>query len=402
MSTTGTNPYEKIDLVKDTIDKEDIDSLIEWLKTYPRLTKGPVTISFEEAWSKWIGCKYSVFVNSGSSANLLMLYALLELYKLRNKKVVVPSLGWATDLALVMQLGFKPLLVDIDLSNLAVDIDHLEEIFKTENPAAMILVSVLGLCPRIKEITALCKKYGVILLEDNCESQGTSYDGVKLGNFGLMSAFSTYFGHTMSTIEGGMVCTNDKAVYDMLKLLRSHGWDRDVDSEKQNELRKEWNVSQFSSLYTFYVPGFNLRSTDLQATIGLKQLLKVDVMIEQRHKNFELFKERLTPYTWFPQEVEKSFTASFCIPIIASSIEEKNEIVKSLLEKNVECRPLICGSMGTQQFYIKKYGRLELPNVKKVDECGLYIPNHPRLTEEEIERMCNCVIDVVTDYGQRD
>jgi len=222
MSAADTK-FEKITLVKDTIDNGDIDVLIEWLKTYPRLTKGQKTIEFEEMWSKWIGCKYSVFVNSGSSANLLMLYALLELYNLRNKKIVVPSLGWATDLAPVIQFGFEPLLVDIDKSNLAVDVDHLEEIFIAEKPAAMLLVSVLGLSPRMNEIVELCKKHGVILLEDNCESQGTKYNGVKLGNFGLMSAFSTYFGHTMSTIEGGMICTNDKEVYDMLKQLRSHG-----------------------------------------------------------------------------------------------------------------------------------------------------------------------------------
>lgn len=396
MSTTGST-YEKIDLVKDTIDNEDIDSLIEWLKTYPRLTKGPKTIEYEEMWSKWIGCKYSVFVNSGSSANLLMLYALLELYKLRNKKVIVPSLAWATDLAPVMQLGFKPFLVDADPSNLAVDIDHLEVLFITEQPAAMLLVSVLGLSPRMEEIVTLCKKYGVILLEDNCESQGTKYNGIKLGNFGLMSAFSTYFGHTMSTIEGGMVCTNDKDVYDMLKLLRSHGWDRDLDKEKQTELRNEWNVDDFSSLYTFYVPGFNLRSTDLQAVIGIKQLQKVDEMISLRHRNFQMFKERLTPHTWFPIEVEGSYTASFCIPVIANSPEQKMEIAKELLEKNVECRPLICGSMGTQPFYIKKYGRVELPNVTKLDECGLYIPNHPKLTEEEINRMCDCIIRVINN-----
>lgn len=391
-----TNP-EKITLVKDTIDKDDIDNLIEWLKTYPRLTQGNKVREFEEMWSKWIGCKYSVFVNSGSSANLLMLYALLELYNLRNKKVVVPSLGWATDLAPVIQFGFEPVLVDIDPSNLAVDVDHLAQIFEEEKPAAMILISVLGLSPRMGEIVELCKKHGVILLEDNCESQGTKYNGVKLGNFGLMSSFSTYFGHTMSTIEGGMICTNDKAVYDMLKQLRSHGWDRDLDKDRQNELREKWGVDDFSALYTFYVPGFNVRSTDLQAVIGMRQLEKVDDMIEQRNKNFQLFKEKLSPYTWFPQEVEGSFTASFCIPVIAHSKEVKEEIVKKLKEKNVECRPLICGSMGTQPFYIKQYGRVELPNVTKVDECGLYIPNHPKLTEEEIERMCNCIIEAVIE-----
>lgn len=385
----------RITLVKDTINKDDIDNLIKWLQTYPRLTKGNMTIEFEQAWSKWIGCKYSVFVNSGSSANLLMLYALLELYKLRNKKVVVPTICWSTDLAPVMQLGFEPILVDCNLSNLSVDIESLEEIFLKEKPAAMILVSVLGLCPNMKEIVSLCKKHGVILLEDNCESQGTKFNGVKLGNFGLMSSFSTYFGHLMSTIEGGMICTNNKVVYNMLKQLRSHGWDRDLDATRQAELREEWNVDDFSALYTFYVPGFNVRSTDLQAVIGIKQLEKVDFMIEQRNKNFEKFKEKLSPHTWFPTEEIGSFTASFCIPVIAKDKKEKENIIKALFEGNVECRPLISGSIGTQPFYIKKYGRKELRNASKIDECGMYIPNNPNLTEEEIDRMCNCIINTI-------
>lgn len=388
---------ERISLVKDTIENHEIDRLIEWLKTYPKLTKGERTIEFEQKWSNWIGCKYSVFVNSGSSANLLMLYALLQLYKLRNKKVVVPALGWATDLAPVMQLGFEPILVDCNLSNLSVDVEHLEKIFIEDKPAAMIVVSVLGLCPDMDMISELCKKHGVILLEDNCESQGTKLNGVKLGNFGLMSSFSTYFGHTMSTIEGGLISTNDKVVYDMLKQLRSHGWDRDLDATRQAELRSEWNVDDFSALYTFYVPGFNVRSTDLQAVIGIGQLERVDEMIEKRNTNFQIFKEKLSPYTWFPIEKEGSFTASFCIPIIAPDKAIKDKIVELLLKNNVECRPLICGSMGIQPFYIKEYGRLELPNVSKIDERGLYIPNNPKLTPEEIELMCNCIITAVTE-----
>jgi len=382
----------KITLVKDTIDINDIDNLIEWLKTYPRLTKGEKTIEFEEMWSKWIGCKYSVFVNSGSSANLLMLYALLELYNLKNKKIVVPSLGWATDLAPVMQLGFEPVLVDVNLNNLSVDINHLEEIFKRENPSAMILVSVLGLSPEMDKIKNLCEQYDVILLEDNCESQGTTFQGIKLGNFGLMSSFSTYFGHTMSTIEGGVICTNDKNVYDILKQLRSHGWDRDLDSEKQKELREKWGVDDFSALYTFYIPGFNVRSTDLQAVIGIGQLNKINSLIDIRNKNFKVFEERLLGKMWFPKETENSFTSSFCIPIIAKTPEQKEEIVKKLIENDVECRPLICGSMGTQPFYIKKYGKLNLPNASIVDNCGIYIPNHPKLTNEDIHFMCDIIL----------
>lgn len=397
---TKNETNNKITLVKDTIDKDDIDNLIEWLKTYPKLTKGEKTIEFEKLWSNWLGCKYSVFVNSGSSANLLMLYALLELYSLRNKKIIVPSLGWATDLSPVMQLGFEPVIVDINLNNLSVDINHLEELFITEKPAALILVSVLGLSPEMDKITSLCKKHGVILLEDNCESQGTTFNNIKLGNFGLMSSFSTYFGHTMSTIEGGMICTNDESVYNMLKQLRSHGWDRDLDLAKQQELRKEWNIDDFSALYTFYVPGFNVRSTDLQAFIGIEQLKKIDDMIRKRNVNFRLFESKLSTKTWFPKEIPGSFTSSFCIPIITENSEQKKRIINALIENNIECRPLICGSMGTQPFYIKKYGRLDLPNANKVDTCGIYIPNHPKLSNIDIDLMCNIILEQIQNDKQ--
>lgn len=391
---------EKIALVKDTIDKDDVDNLIEWLKTYPQLTKGPKTIEFEDKWSKWIGSKYSVFVNSGSSANLLMLYALKVLGNLRNNHIVVPALAWATDMAPVMQLGFDPLIVDCNMSNLAVDVSQLESIFNFHKPAAMILVSVLGLSPNMDKIVQLCKKYGVILLEDNCESQGTEFEGTRLGNFGLMSSFSTYFGHTMSTIEGGMVCTNNKKVYDLLKMLRSHGWDRDLDATTQAELRDKWDVDDFSALYTFYEPGFNLRSTDLQAVIGIKQLDKVDEMIDIRNENFYHFLDTIKSYdkkkkVWKPVECKDSFTASFCYPMIFQSKSDKDKAVKALIENNVEARPLICGSMGTQPFFVKKYGRHETLNAATVDECGIYVPNHPKMGKKEIEFICKTVVDAI-------
>ena len=224
-----------IPLVKDTIDSKDIDQLIEWLKTYPKLTKGDNTLKLEETFTKWIGTKYSIFVNSGSSANLLMLYALKYL-KGNNLKVAVPSLCWATDLSLIMQLDMTPILVDCNLNDLSVDVKHLETIFISENkPDILLLVAVLGLSPNMDIIKKLCDEYNVILLEDVCESQGTMFNNQKLGSFGLMSSFSTYFGHTMSTIEGGFITTNDKSLYDILIQLRSHGWDRDLDKNKQNE-----------------------------------------------------------------------------------------------------------------------------------------------------------------------
>jgi CDP-6-deoxy-D-xylo-4-hexulose-3-dehydrase len=382
-----------IKLIQDTIDNKDIDSLIEWLKTYPRLTKGELTTQFEKQFSNWIGCRYSVFVNSGSSANLLMFYSLVLSNKLKNKKIVVPSLSWATDLSPVIQLGLTPILVDCNLENLSVDINHLETLFINEQPSALILVSVLGLSPDMGKIVQLCDKYNVILLEDNCESQGTKYKGTKLGNFGLMSSFSTYFGHTMSTIEGGLITTNDKEMYDLLIQLRSHGWDRDLEKEKQSQLRQEWNIDDFSALYTFYVPGFNLRSTDLQAFIGLGQLDKVDDSIQKRNRNFIKFKEILNGKVWFPKEVNDTFTASFCIPVIMDNIEKKNKLIKKLLENKIECRPLISGSMGTQPFYKRLFGKNKLPNCSIIDSNGIYVPNHPQLTEDEIDLICNLIIE---------
>ena len=277
-----------ISLVKDTIDNKDIDRLINWLKTYPKLTKGQITLDFESKFSKWLGRKYSVFCNSGSSANLLMLYALMEGGYLKNNKIIVPSLAWATDLSPVMQLGLEPLLCDANLSDLSVDIEHMEKLFIEESPAAIMFVSVLGLIPNMDEIAKLCLKYDVILLEDTCESMGCKYKGKNLGTFGKMSSFSTFFGHHISTIEGGIVSTDDDDLYDLLISLRSHGWDRDLSKETQVKLQKKWRISRFKSLYTFYYSGFNLRSTDLQAYIGLTQIDKLDNWGKIREHNYHL------------------------------------------------------------------------------------------------------------------
>ena len=384
---------KRIDLIQDTIDNNDVDNLIKWLTDYPRLTKGPVTIEFEKKFANWIGSDYAVFVNSGSSANLLMVYALKHAGLMKNNKFCVPSLCWATDLAPVLQLDMDPLLIDCNLENLSVDIEHLEKVFIEESPSALILVSVLGLSPDMDAITALCEKYDVVLLEDNCESQGTSYKGKRLGNFGLMSSFSTYFGHTMSTIEGGVITTNDKSMYDLLLQLRSHGWDRDLSKDRQDALRSEWSVDDFSALYSFYVPGFNLRSTDLQAFIGMGQLDKVDNSIQKRYENYLYYKEKLSGKVWFPNEIEDSFTANFAIPVILESEAVKLSVVKQLESNNIACRPLISGSMGSQPFYKKLYGEKKLPNCSIVDEMGIYVPNHPLLEKSDIDRICEIILN---------
>jgi len=371
----------KISLVKDTIDNNDIDNLIDWLKTYPRLTKGPVTLELEEKYSKWLGRKYSVFCNSGSSANLLMLSALQQGDYLKNKRVVVPSVAWATDLAPVMQLGLEPILCDSNKRDLSADLEHLEKIFKTSSPSVLMFVSVLGLVPEMDKVVNLCEKYDVILLEDTCESMGSKYRDTKLGTFGKMASFSTFFGHHISTIEGGFISTDDKDLYDILLAIRAHGWGRDLDVEKQIELQQDWDVSTFNSLYTFYYQGFNVRATDLQAYIGLTQIDKLEEWGKKREENLFKYQELIKNDYWKVAFDKDDFNSNFAYPIIHPN---RDRIVHELERNGVEVRPMICGSMGTQPFYVKKYGRLELPKVTEIDRYGFYVPNNPHITDKEI------------------
>tara|TARA_R100000322_G_scaffold166836_1_gene133887 strand:+ start:7695 stop:8849 length:1155 start_codon:yes stop_codon:yes gene_type:complete len=377
-----------ITLVKDTIDNNDIDRLIDWLKTYPRLTKGKVTLDFEQKFTKWLGRKYSVYCNSGSSANLLMLSALQQGEYLKNNKIVVPSVAWATDLAPVIQLGLEPILCDSNFDDLSADLDYLEKLFIEEKPSVLMFVSVLGLVPNMEKVVNLCKKHDVILLEDTCESMGCEYLGKKLGTFGTMSSFSTFFGHHISTIEGGIISTDDKKLYEILLSIRSHGWDRDLSKETQDELQKKWKVSEFNSLYTFYYSGFNLRSTDLQAYIGLSQIDKLEDWGRSREYNYNMYQDLIENDYWKPKSQEDSFTSNFAYPVIHPN---RDTIVQKLRDNKVEVRPMICGSMGTQPFYVKKYGVLKLPNVTTIDEFGFYVPNHPKLTVEQIKFICGLI-----------
>ena len=382
---------EKINLVKDTIDFNDVKRLITWLETNPRLTKGDLTLEFEKKWSEWLGVKYSVFVNSGSSANLAAIYSLLLSGKLKNNKIVVPAVSWVTTVTPTIQLGMEPIMCDCDIDNLGLDINHLKEIIKNNNPSVIILVHVLGIPNHMDEILKLCKENDILLIEDTCESIGSKYNDKLLGTLGDLSTFSFYFGHHMSTIEGGMISTNDEDLYHILLSIRSHGWDRDLPKEKQNSLREKYGVNKFRSLYTFYYPGFNLRSTDLQAYIGLGQLEKLDMIVENRNKNFIRYKNEIKNTFWNVSEPEGSFISNFSFPIITKNIKELTE---QLITNNIECRPLICGSINEHPFWYERYGKQNLPNSKLVHNYGLYLPNNHQMTDEEISK----VIEVVNKH----
>ena len=379
---------KKIDLVKDTIDGDDIQKLISWLQTNPRLTKGELTVQFEKEWSEWLGKKYSVFVNSGSSANLAAIYGLLLSGKLKNNKIVVPAVSWVTTVTPAVQFGMEPIMCECDEENLGLNINHLKQIIKDHDPSCIILVHVLGFPNHMDEILELCEKHNIQLIEDTCESMGSEYNNKKLGTFGDLSTFSFYFGHHMSTIEGGMISTDDEDLYHILLSIRSHGWDRDLPKSKQVELRKKYNIGDFRSLYTFYYPGFNLRATDLQAFIGLQQLKKLNTIIENRNINYQRYHDGIKNAEWKVNPPTNSFISNFSYPVITKNIKE---LVEKLTENNIECRPLICGSINEHPFWYERYGKQELPISKKVHEYGLYLPNNHQMTIEEVDKVINIV-----------
>jgi CDP-6-deoxy-D-xylo-4-hexulose-3-dehydrase len=379
-----------IKLVSDTIDKNDINHLIEWLSQdeIPRLTKGDLTTQLEQKWANKMGTKYSVFVNSGSSAILLSLAAYLYSKKIQNKKIVIPSLSWATDVSSPMLLGMEPIMCDCNLEDLSCDLNHLEQIFKTESPSCFILVSPLGLVPDMDKIMDLCKKYNVTLFEDVCESMGSKYGDKYLGTFGHASFYSMYFGHHLSTIEGGFINTDDEDFYHLLLMMRSHGWDRDLPEWKQKELRQKYSVDDFTSLYNFYVPGFNLRATDLQAFIGLRAIDKLDGYSLKRNKNFKLYLKGIKNSDLSITNLETNFISNFAFPIVHKN---KKNIVELLQKNNIEVRPLIAGDMSKKPMWFEKYGHQSLPNCELVNEYGFYIPNHQDLTESQIKNILNII-----------
>ncbi len=377
-----------ISLVKDTISQQDVQKLIDWLSTYPRLTKGKLTKKFEEEWSKWNGNKYSVFVNSGSSANLLMVYAALLAGRLKNKKAIVPAVSWVTTVAPFIQFGLDPILCDADKDSLGLDVEHFEKLCKEHNPAVVIMVHILGHTGNLSKILEICKKYNVMLLEDCCESHGSEYDNKKVGTFGAMGSFSFYFGHHISTIEGGMVVTDDEELYNILLSLRSHGWSRDLDKTYAAKLKEKYTIDDFREKYVFYYPGFNVRSTDLNAFLGIEQLKKLDDIVKKREKGYNIYKGRLEKHYWM-QKSNASRVSSFAIGLIADDLPK---VIGALEKNSIETRPLVCGSMGEQPFWIDRFGKQILPNATRIHNNGFYVPCNQNITEEEIRKVCDVLI----------
>tara|TARA_R110000851_G_C13098336_1_gene567836 strand:- start:2783 stop:3931 length:1149 start_codon:yes stop_codon:yes gene_type:complete len=379
-----------IKLVKNTISNEEIDNLCSWLKTYPKLTKGIYTDLFEQKWGEFLGTNYNLFVTSGSSANLAAFYAMLLSGRLKNKKVILPAVSWSTTVSPAIQLGFEPILCDCNLVNFGLDLEHLKELIDKHDPGMVVTCNVLGFANDYKNIVEMCKQKEIYIIEDSCESVGTIYKDKMTGTFGHVSTFSFYYGHHMSTIEGGMVSTDLKDVATILRSIRCHGWDRDLDPESQELLRKKNKIDNFKALYTFYYPGFNFRSSDLQAFIGLQQIKRLPQMNKMRQNNFNFFYDNIST-GWKLDLKNYSFISNMAFPAIAQNIEK---IKQRLVKAEIEHRPLICGSIGKQPFWIDRFGECNLKNANIVHNFGIYVPNNPDLTLKEKQKIVECFIGV--------
>lgn len=388
----GTFRSSPLDLAVDTITSDDIEELIGWLKNYPRLTMADENLRFEKAWAKWLGVKYAVLCNSGSSANLLMYAALDTAKRAGKKRVVVPATGWVTTLTPAIQLNYQPLMCESDSRTFGINMEYLEAILKKEKPETVVLVHVLGVPVDLDALIALQKKYGFEFLEDCCASHGSQHGGKKVGTFGLMSSFSFYYGHHMSTIEGGVVCTNDEELYYHLIMLRSHGWCKDLPQKKYDEYIKKYSIDTFHTPFTFIYPGYNLRSTDLNAYIGQMQLKRLDDVIRTRINNHQLYQQMLKGKLDFAAGMEGDVISSISFCAVAKDREHRRKIVRALEEKKIDTRIFTAGNLGKHPFWYERYGVFSSPIADRLYEGGFFLPNNQSLGQSQIKSICETVI----------
>lgn len=377
-------------LMSDNIDREDINTLVDFLNQdpIPKLTNGPKVVEFENAWGQWLGTKYNLMLNSGASANELTMLALNYIHG--EGEIIVPPLTWISDVSSVLFAGFKPVFVDINLRNLSFDIDKLKAAI-TPQTKAIFLTHVLGINGLTDELIQLCEEKNILLIEDVCESHGTTFKGQKVGSIGFASNFSFYFAHHMSTIEGGMICTNDEHFYQVCRALRSHGMMREMTDEKFKQQIIDENPD-LNKDFIFIRPAHNFRSTELNAVIGLSQLKKLDTNNVNRVNNFNHFIERLDPNKYITDlEIEGQCNYAFIVILKEPSFEVRDKVEKTLSENGIEFRRGLSGggSQIRQPFFKGKFNYDEFKNVDHVHHFSWYIGNYPTLEQEKIDKLLN-------------
>ena len=363
-------------LQENILEKDDLGSLISFIKTTKRFTQFIRVKEFERAWSKWQGCKYSVFVNSGSSANLILISSLKEMYGWeKGDEIIVPAVTWPTNVTPVIQLGLKPVFVDINLKDLSFDYGELKKSI-THKTRAIFVTHLIGFPADIHRIKTMIRGRDIALLEDCCESHGARIDGKKVGNFGQAGTFSFYWGHHITTVEGGMVCTHDEELYKLCLLKRSHGLARELPEKDHRFYSKKFPDIDFNFL--FLTDGFNLRNTEFNANLGLSQLNKIDNYIKIRNRNYRNFIDICQRHKKFLRTVfDFSGISSFCLPFVFKDERLMKKFRLRLTESGIESRPLISGNLLNQPF-LKKYRLQEqyFPHAELIHRNAFYIGNN--------------------------
>ncbi len=365
--------------------------LCQFIRRATKLSIGEECRKFEMGFAKYQGRKHCIFVNSGSSANLALVMALLNLGRLkRGDPVGFSALTWSTNVMPLIQLGLTPVPVDVELDTLNVSARTLSDVLKKYTLKALFITHLLGFCDEFDALVALCRERQILLLEDACESLGTVYKGKRLGNFGLASSFSFYVGHHMSTVEGGAVCTDSDSLDTMLQIVRAHGWDRNLTEKKQLKIRMKHNVnSTFYSRYTFYDLGFNLRTTEIQGLLGNIQLGYLGEIVAKRQRNFLYLAKRLYARTdrYYPIRYSHlDRISNFAVPLVCRSQRIRDELVERC-EGVVEIRPIVGGDMTSQPFFQKYMGSQAAwskSRARLIHEQGLYFGNNPELTKSDL------------------
>ncbi len=380
-------------LMENNISRSDIISVKKFLnKKKIILTQSKQVEKFEKNWSSWLGVKYSTFVNSGSSANFITISILKLLNNNKNRnEIIVPTLTWVSDINSVIMNGFKPVFVDINFSNLSMKID---EILKKINKKtlAVFLTHAQGFNGLNDRLLKILKKKKIHLIEDVCESHGATYKSKKLGNYGLISNFSFYYAHHLSTIEGGMICTNNKKIYEMSRMMRSHGMLRESKNPKyESEITKRY--PKLSPKFIFLYPTLNFRNNEIGATIGLNQIKRLDSNNKKRILNFKNFLKNLDDSKYFVNfDLKGSCNYAFPIILKTKNIKKRNYFEKKLKSKNIEFRRGNAGG-GNQlrQPYLKSIIKIKnfnkFKNVEHVHAFGYYLGNFPDLKKEKIIKL---------------
>jgi len=385
-------------LMRNNILREDLDEVIDYLRQDdPILTNGPNVRAFEEEWSKWLGVKHSVMVNSGASANLLTM-AVLKIKFPDGGDVIVPPLTWISDIAAVIQNGFTPVFVDIDPFTLAIDT---KKVFAsiTDRTRAVFLTHVQGFDGLTDELISGLLERNIPLIEDVCESHGAVHGGRRLGTFGWVSNFSFYYAHHLSTIEGGMVCTDDSEVFQQLRMLRSHGMVREATDPHVRDSYQSANPD-LNPDFIFAYPAYNMRSTEIGGILGRSQLKRLDANVRKRTENLLKFLRQIDSSKYRTDfKIEGSSNYAFNLILKKPDEEFVQRLMTRMRDSGIEFRRGSAGG-GNQlrQPYLKGLvpDRFyeEFPEVEHVHFYGFYIGNFPDLRDEEIDEICAIVNSV--------